>query len=267
MRPAPLILAARLSALALALLAALAPASGEATEWRRIRVGSEGGHPPFNYLDSMGQLQGFEIDLAKAICERLSAECEFVVQDFAGLLPALVAGRYDVVFSSLSITEQRRRFALFSNKYYDTRAMFVANRAKPIAATDPKSMKGLKIGAKLASTNARLIQELYVPEGAEVRLYVTHDEARLDLSRGRLDVIIGDKTALLDWLEKSPVAQCCQVVGDDIVMPPFLGAGIGAAMRKEDVELKALIDDAILRLRSDGGYQAIARKYFSFDPY
>ena len=257
---------ARLFAFGAVLIATMI-SGADAKEWRRIRVASEGAHPPFNYLDAMGQLQGFEVDVARAVCDRLHAECEFVTQDFAGLLPALVAGRYDVVFSSLSITDERKQYALFSNKYYDTRAMFVTNRAKPVASTEPKAMKGLKIGAKLAGTNARLVDALYVPEGAELKLYVTLDEARLDLARGRIDAVIGDKTALLDWLEKSPVAQCCQVAGDDITMAPFIGAGIGAAMRKSDGDLKVLIDDAIRGLRADGGYQAISRKYFSFDPY
>lgn len=257
----------RLAAVALSAVVALSSFGAQAKEWRTIRIGAEGAHAPFNYLDDMGQLQGFEIDLARAVCKRIRAQCEFVTQDFAGLLPALIAGRYDVVFSSLSITEERKKFAMFSIKYYDTRAMFVTNRAKPVASTEPKAMRGLKIGAKIASTNARLVQDIYAPEGAEIRLYVTHDEARLDLARGRIDAIIGDKTALLDWLEKSPVAQCCQVAGPDIVLQPYVGSGIGAAMRKSDVDLKELIDRAILELRQDGGYDEIRKKYFSFDPY
>lgn len=266
-RSMPATAAFRLSAALLALAALLSPAAAAANDWRTIRIASEGAHAPFNYLDRMGQLQGFEIDIARAVCARLEAKCEFMVQDFTGLLPALVAGRYDVAFSSLSITEERKKYVIFSTKYYDTRSMFVTNRANPVTSTDPKSMKGRKIGAKLGGTNARLLHDLYEPEGAEVKLYVTQDEARVDLSRGRIDALIGDKTALLDWLEKSPVAKCCQVAGEDIVLAPYVGAGIGAAMRKTDLDLKAKIDEAILELRRDGGYAEISRKYFSFDPY
>lgn len=262
MRPAP-----RLLAFAFAVLAALTPMRAAAHEWVHIRIASEGGHPPFNFVDAMGQLQGFEIDLARAVCNRLKAKCEFIVQDFTGLLPALVAGRYDAVFSSLTITEERRRFVEFSNKYYSTRAMFVTNRAKPVTSVKPQGLKGKVIGAKLGSTNARILQEAYAPEGAEIKLYVTHDEARLDLARGRVDALIGDKTALLDWLEKSPIAACCEVVGDDVTLPATYSTGIGVAMRKSDGDLKALIDGAIAQLRVDGGYEQIRQKYFSFDPY
>lgn len=256
----------RLIAIALA-VAAFGSGSALSKEWPNIRIGSEGGHPPFNYIDTMGQLQGFEIDLARAVCQRLKASCDFVIQDFTGLLPALVAGRYDVVFASLTITEDRKRFVQFSDRYYSTRAMMVTNRSKPVASALPEDLRGKTVGAKLGSTNARILQDAYAPAGVEVKLYVTHDEARLDLSRGRLDALIGDKTALLDWMEKSPIASCCVVVGQDVPLPATFSTSIGAAMRKEDGDLKALIDGAIRDLRADGGYDQIRRKYFSFDPY
>jgi polar amino acid transport system substrate-binding protein len=260
--PAP-----RLFAIAIAILTALAPVRAPAAEQTTIRIASEGGHPPFNFVDATGQLQGFEIDLAHAVCERLKAKCHFIAHDFTGLLPGLVAGRYDAVFSSLTITEERRRFVAFSERYYSTRAMFVTSRAKPVRSVKPEDLKGKVIGAKLGSTNAKILQDVYATAGAEIKLYVTHDEARLDLSRGRVDALIGDKTALVDWLEKSPIAACCEIVGDDVELPSTYSTGIGAAVRKSDGGLKARIDGAIEMLRADGGYDQIRRKYFSFDPY
>lgn len=256
------------SCLALVLLASFGAADAAcAKDWSRIRVASEGAHPPFNYLDDMNQLQGFEIDLAREVCRRLHATCEFMTQDFAGLIPALIAGRYDVVFSSLTITPPRKAVAAFSKKYCDTRAMFVTNKAKPAPATTPEAMKGLRIGAKISSTSARYLQDRYAPQGVVVKLYHTIDEARLDLAEGRVDALLGDKTAMLYWLEKSPLARCCEVAGEDQTAPDYFGEGAGAVMRKEDVELKELVDAALTAIRADGTYDVIRRKYFSFDPY
>lgn len=250
---------------ALMILAALGPAA--AKDWPRIRIASEGGHPPFNFLDGMGRLQGFEIDLARAACERLETTCEFMTQDFEGMIPALIAGRYDAIFSSLSITEQRKAFIAFSVKYYETPSLFVAAKRDGRMSVDAEAMKGKTVGAKIASTNARYLQAIYAPAGVTVRLYHTHDEARLDLAEGRIDAILGDKAPLLYWLEKSVEGRCCQVVGQDVRDPKFFGEGIGVGVRKTDLDLKAMFDRAIGEIRADGTYDAIRAKYFPYDVY
>jgi lysine-arginine-ornithine-binding protein len=238
-----------------------------AKDWPVIRIASEGGHPPFNYLDEMGRLQGFEIDLARAACRQLKASCEFVTQDFEGLIPALIAGRYDAIFSSLSITEQRKAFIAFSSKYYETLSMFVAAKRDGGMSTEPAAMRGKTIGVKAGSTNARYVEAVYAPAGARIRTYLTADEARLDLSEGRADAILGDKTALLYWLEKSPLGGCCQMVGRDVADAAYFGEGIGVGLRKSDPSLKALFDKAIAALRADGTYEAIRARYFPYDIY
>lgn len=244
---------------------AAAPAPGNAE--RTVRIATEGGHAPFNFIDGMGHLQGFEIDLANAVCAEIKATCEFVRQDFVGLIPALIAGKYDLVFSSLSMTDQRRGAIAFSEKYYDTAVMFVANKRDGGMDTSPQGMKGRTIGTKIGSANARYLQEIYVPAGAIVRPYVTHDEARIELANGRIDALIGDKTAVLYWMEKSTQGACCQAVGHDLHEPKYFGDGIGAGMRKADVELKAAVDKALREIRRTGAYDRIRAKYFPYDVY
>ncbi|RXF75387.1 transporter substrate-binding domain-containing protein [Hansschlegelia zhihuaiae] len=238
-----------------------------AKDWSQIRIAAEGSHPPFNYLDERGRLQGFEIDIARAACRKLNASCDFVTQDFEGLIPALIAGRYDAIFSSLSITEQRKAFIAFSSKYYETLSMFVAAKRDGKMSTEPEAMKGKTIGVKLGSTNARYLDARYAPAGAKIRPYLTADEARLDLAEGRIDAILADKTALLYWLEKSPLGRCCQMVGRDVSDPTYFGEGIGIGLRKSDPGLKAMFDKAIATLRADGTYEAIRTRYFPYDIY
>ena len=253
------------AALAVLLLVPAAPLA--AKEWTKIRIGTEGAYRPFNYIDSDKQLKGFEIDLARAICERMDVKCEFVAQDWEGLIPALLAGKYDVIFASLSITDERRRAIAFSNKYYASPSLFVAPKESAGMAITPEALKGKVVGAQAATVSARYLEEIYTPAGVEVKLYVTLDEANFDLASGRLDAVIADKIVQMAWLEKSPEGKCCQVIGPDLADPAYFGAGIGAGLRKSDTDLKELIDKGIAAIRADGTYGRINARYFPYDVF
>lgn len=253
-----------LAAIAAATL--LAPAA-HAKDWTTIRIGTEGAYPPFNFYGPDRNLQGFEIDLAKAVCENQKVKCEFVAQDWEGLIPGLLAGKFDAIFASLSNTEERRKAIAFSEKYYSTPSLFVTSKDNAAMAVTPEAMSGKTIGAQGGTVSARYLQAVYAPAGAEIKLYVTQDEANLDLSAGRLDAILADKVVMLPWLEKESDGGCCQVVGPDIADPRYFGAGIGAGLRKGDDDLRALIDAGIAAIRKDGTYERINAKYFPFDIY
>lgn len=253
--------------LAATLVLSMIAASSASAEQRRVRIATEGAYPPFNFVASDGSLQGFEIDLAKAVCARENLDCSFVAQDWEGLIPGLLASKYDAVFASMSITEERRRVVDFTEKYYSSPAMFAVDSLNVGMDLSPKAMSGKVVGAQAATVSARYLEAIYGPAGAEIKLYSAQDEANLDLVSGRLDAMLCDKLVLLPWLDGTDEGKCCRAAGPEISDPAFFGDGVGAALRKGDVELKKLIDDGVAKLRADGEYARINARYFPFSVF
>ena len=112
-----------------------------AKDWSKIRVATEGAYPPFNFVDKSGKLQGFEIDILKALCKEIKAECSVIAQEWGGVIPGLLARKYDIIVGSMSITEDRKKKVLFSDKYFDTPTRFVAKKGIYGADFDPANKK------------------------------------------------------------------------------------------------------------------------------
>jgi polar amino acid transport system substrate-binding protein len=249
---------------------ALAAAGGiaSAKEWKEVRIGTEGAYPPFNAIDPSGQLVGFDVDIAKALCDKAKVTCTFVAQDWDGIIPALLAGKYDAIVASMSVTEERKKKVAFTNKYYDTPASFIAPKDTKITDFSPAGLKGKVLGTQSSTTHANFLEEVYGAAGAEVKLYATQDEANADLAAGRLDAVEADKIVLSEWLKK-PDASCCEMKYDvdKEKFRNYFGQGVGIAVRPEDKELVELFNKAIAEIVADGTYKTINDKYFPFSIY
>lgn len=252
----------RLAAAAAIVLAAIGGA--QAKDWSKVRIGTEGAYPPFNSLTSDGQLVGFDIDIANALCEQMKVECEFVTQDWDGMIPALQAGKFDAVIASMSITEERKQKVDFTNKYYNTPPAIAVPKDSKLAGTTDADLKGVMLGAQSSTTHSNYAEEKL--PSAELKLYPTPDEYKLDVANGRIDAVIDDVVVLSDWL-KSDDGACCKILGTLIPDPVINGAGAGIAIRKEDGDLKEMFNKAIMAIRENGKYQEINDKYFEFDVY
>ena len=248
-----------------AIAVALSAGSVAAKEWKQVRIGTEGAYPPFNFTDSNGELKGFDVDIAKALCEKMKVECIFVAQDWDGIIPALLAGKYDAIVASMSITEERKQKVDFTAKYYDTPARFIATKGKGVSDTSPDGLKGKTLGAQSSTTHATYLEDKY--KDSTIKLYATQDEANLDLAAGRLDAILADSIVLLEWLEKTDDGKCCEFVGSDIKDAKYFGDGAGIAVRKEDNDLRDMLNKAIEEIRADGTYEKINAQYFPFSIY
>jgi polar amino acid transport system substrate-binding protein len=249
----------KIIAASLAMLLAGAGAAS-AKDWTTVRIGTEGAYPPFNFFDSDKQLQGFDIDIAKALCDEMKVECTFVAQDWDGIIPALTAGKYDAIIASMSITDERKQVIDFTDKYYTNSLTFVAPKDTDITDVSPAGMKGKALGAQSSTVSANYLEANY--GDADIKLYPTQDDAYLDLASGRLDAVLADVGPSNLWL-KSDDGGCCAFVGEAVVKDDVIGIGV----RKEDQDLKEMFNKALAAIIANGTYKTINEKYFPFSIY
>ncbi|MEO1745645.1 MAG: ABC transporter substrate-binding protein [Pseudomonadota bacterium] len=230
----------------------------------KIKIGTEGAYPPFNNLEADGSLVGFDIDIANALCEEMKADCEFVTSDWDGIIPALLAGKFDAIIASMSITEERLEVVDFTSKYYNTPPAIAVPKDSDIAEATDAALAGKAIGAQSSTTHSNYAEEKL--SSASLTLYPTPDEYKLDIANGRIDAVIDDVVVLSEWLETEDGA-CCKILGTLTPDPVINGEGAGIAIRKGEDELKAKFNAAIEAIRANGTYETINAKYFDFDVY
>ncbi|MBM7045667.1 transporter substrate-binding domain-containing protein [Rhizobium lusitanum] len=228
-----------------------------------IKIATEGVYPPFNYVEG-GKLTGFDVDIANALCEKAKLKCEIVTQEWDGMIPALVAHKFDAIVASMAITEERKKKVDFTAKYYDTPAAFMASKDAKVTDVSPAALAGKTIGVQGSTTQQNYLEDEY--KGSTTKTYSSVDDASADLAAGRLDLVLSDKVLLNEWLKKSSDGSCCELIGGDIRSPKF-GAGKGIAVRKEDSALRDKLDAALKEILEDGTYKTINAKYFPFSIY
>ncbi|KFB10113.1 ABC transporter substrate-binding protein [Nitratireductor basaltis] len=253
-------LALGLSAMAIALVSGAA----QAQDKLQIKIGTEGAYPPFNSISASGELEGFDIDIAKALCEQMEAECEFVTQEWDGMIPALQSGKFDAIIASMSITEERLKQVDFTDKYYNTPPAIVVPKDSEITGVTPEDLSGKTIGAQASTTHAQYAETTY--GDADVKGYPTAEEYKLDLVNGRLDAAIDDVIVIDEWL-KTEDGSCCKIVGTVDPVEEIYGPGIGIAIRQGEDELREKFNAAIKAIRENGTYKEINDSYFTFDVY
>lgn len=248
-----------------ALLASLLAGAAFSVSAQDLRVAVDPTYEPFVYKNAQGELVGFNVDFANAVCEEIKRKCVFVEQVWDAMIPGLQSRRYDVIISDMSITDERKRVIDFSNRYYKTPSTIVVKNAQEYTNND--SLKGLTLGVLKGSTQERFAEGELAPKGVKVVAYEAQDQVYLDINAGRLDGTVADMVEVTGGFLSKPDGKDYKAVGPDLLDSKYFGEGMGIALRKGQDELKGQLNDAIKTLRDSGKYETIAKKYFDFDPY
>ncbi|GAM56215.1 lysine-arginine-ornithine-binding periplasmic protein precursor [Vibrio ishigakensis] len=236
----------------------------QAKEWKTVRFGIEGAYPPFSKTEADGSLSGFDVDMANALCKEMEVKCVLVAQDWDGIIPSLLARKYDAIIAAMSITEERKKRVDFTGKYAQIPNKFIAKKDAGLEFTDA-GLEGVKIGVQRATTHDKYLTDNY--KNVEIVRYGSFDEAYLDLANGRIAAVLGDASALEEGVLNSAQGDQYEFVGPSLTDPKWFGEGMGIAVRKQDKDLTEKLNKAIEALRANGEYQTIAAKYFNYDVY
>jgi polar amino acid transport system substrate-binding protein len=233
-----------------------------------LRVGMECTYAPFNFKNADGELDGYDVDVAKGVAGLIGADLEFVCQQWDGMIPALLANKFDLVVASMSITDKRLEKMDFSDTYRISVGRLVGRKdsgwelfddaGKPI----PANFAGLTVGLERATTYSDWFEN-ELPE-AKVVLYDNNEALYLDLVNGRTDMIMTNPMkAHLRFLSKEDGAGY-EFVSPQVDERKYFGIGVGIGLRKGNDELKARLNGALKTLTDDGSLETYALKYFPF---
>jgi polar amino acid transport system substrate-binding protein len=230
-----------------------------------IRFLTETDYPPFNYAAPDGNPAGFNVDLARLLCEELKVACTVQMRRFETLLDALGENRGDAIIASISPTLEVRRRTDFTDPYYRTPARFVARRDSPIREVLPERLEGKKIAVVAGTAHEAYLKLLFTE--AELRPYPNIEAARQALRVGEVDLLFGDGVQLAFWLNGSDSAGCCEFRGGPFLESRFFGEGIGIAVKRGNETLRQALNWALFRLWETGRFTDLWLRYFPINPF
>jgi polar amino acid transport system substrate-binding protein len=230
-----------------------------------IRFLTETDYPPFNYAGPDGNPQGFNIDLARMICEELKLTCTIQMRRFETLVPALNANQADAAIASITATPEMRAKVDFTDSYYRTPARFVTRRDSPIDDPLPERLEGKKVAVVAGTAHEAYLKALFTE--VEVRPYPSADEARLALRRGDVDLLFGDAMSLAFWLNGTDSENCCAFRGGPYIDSRYFGEGIGIAVRRGNDTMRLALNWALFRVWEQGRFTDLWLRYFPISPF
>ncbi|WP_373603038.1 lysine/arginine/ornithine ABC transporter substrate-binding protein [Aggregatibacter sp. HMT-949] len=234
------------------ILSAVLLGSAAVVNAQDITFAMEPSYPPFEFTNEKGDIVGFDVDVANAICKEIQATCKFKGESFDALIPNLKAKRFDAAISAMDITETRAKQVLFSDAYYDSTASYVALKGK--ATLDTAKNIGVQNGTTFQQYTIAETKQ-YAPKA-----YASLQDAILDLKNGRIDIIFGDTAVLADMIDKEPEIQ---FVGDKVTNKKYFGNGLGIAMNKSSKELAENLNKGLRAIKANGEYQKIYDKWMT----
>lgn len=223
-----------------------------------IRFAMEATYPPFESMSADGQIQGFDVDLAKAICASIKAECTFSNQAFNSLIPSVQIGKFDAIISAMSVTDERKQQVNFTNSYYEPTAAFVA----PMSAKENlNNIAGKVIGVQQGSTFESYLKDKYAGK-VTIKNYASVQDAFLDLISGRVDMVLADTPIVTDWLKKIDHVNQFGIVGQPIVDHTYFGTGYAIAVNKNNADLLESLNQGLATVKKNGTLSKLYQSYF-----
>jgi polar amino acid transport system substrate-binding protein len=226
----------------------------------KLRFITDSDYPPFHYFDEVGALTGFNVDLAKAICEALEVECEVKDVEWSEIFPTIERGEADAGIASIRITAEALERVDFTSRYYATPARFVALKSNELKDIRPETLEGLKVGVA-KGTGHEAYLKLFFPDVA-VATFDTVEDATKALKSGAIDFVFGDGIGLTFWINGVSSEGCCEFRGGPYLDAKFFGEGVGIAVKKDNRQLAEILNYGLEQVHASGRYEELFLRYF-----
>lgn len=230
-----------------------------------IRFLTETDYPPFNFTGPDGNPAGFNVDLARSLCDEIKVTCTIQMRRFETLIDALATNRGDAIIASMAVTPQLRAKVDFTDPYYRAPARFVSRRDNVMPEIRPEYLEGKKVGVIAGTSHEAYLKAMFTD--AEIHSYPDNDALRAALRRGEVDFIFGDAISLAFWINGTDSAECCAFSGGPFVESRFFGEGVGIAVRKGNDLLRQSLNWALFRIWEKGRFTDLWLRYFSISPF
>jgi polar amino acid transport system substrate-binding protein len=230
-----------------------------------IRFITEVDYPPFNFAGPDNVPQGFNVDLARLMCEELKIACTIQMRRYETIVSTLNANQGDAAIASIAATADLRTRVDFTDPYYRTPARFVARRDAAIDNPLPERLEGKKIAVVANSAHEAYLKALFTE--AELRPYPSQDAARLALKKGDVDLLFADAISLAFWLNGTDSENCCSFRGGAYMDGRFFGEGIGIAVKKGNDTIRQALNWALFRVWESGKFTDLWLRYFPISPF
>jgi polar amino acid transport system substrate-binding protein len=230
-----------------------------------VRFLTEVDYPPFNYAGPDGNPLGFNVDLARLICEEMKVACTVQMRRFDMLFSSLAENRGDAAIASIAVTDDARKRADFSDPYYRPVARFVGLRSAPLDNVTPERLEARKVAVVAGTAHEAYLRALFTE--VDIRRYRNDDETREALKRKDVDLLFGDGFALASWLNGTDSNNCCTFQGGPFTETRYFGEGIGIAVKKNNDTLRLAFNWALFRLWEKGRFIDLWLRYFPISPF
>src|SRR4051794_15674183 len=230
-----------------------------------IRFLTETDYPPFNFTGPDGNPAGFNVDLARSLCDEIKVTCTIQMRRFETLIDAIASNRGDAIIASMAVTPQLRARVDFTDPYYRAPARFVSRRDAVMPEIRPEYLEGKKIGVIAGTSHEAYLKAMFTD--AEIKSYPNDEALRLALRRSEVDFIFGDAISLAFWINGTDSGECCAFSGGPFVESRYFGEGIGIAVRKGNDLLRTSLNWALFRIWEKGRFTDLWLRYFSISPF
>jgi polar amino acid transport system substrate-binding protein len=226
----------------------------------KLRFVTDSDYPPFHYFDEEGVLTGFNVDLARSICEALNVECDVKAVDWDELFTSLDSGDADAAIASIRISAESLEKSDFTERYYATPARFIAKKDNPLKDIIPETLEDKKVGV-VKDTGHEAYLKQFFPDATVVE-FATAEDAQAALKKGDVEFVFGDGIGLTFWLNGVTSDGCCEFRGGPYLDAKYFGEGVGIAVKKGNRDLTEILDYALEQVHASGRYEELFLRYF-----